>query len=524
MLAIEIRRNTGIKGIKLPGNPKELKLTLYADDNNPLLTTQQSIVNLFAVLEKFRLASGCNINIAKTQGLTVGGAPIPDLPYPIEWNPEGGVRILGVFFHNKFHLTQKTTWEHIVQKMRIRAELLSTRDLSFFGKKININTLLLSKAWHVATVIPATIKTSKAIDSIIFAYLFSNKTPHLPSHDILKLNFHQGGIGVLDFNLQQKSLRMNRLRHVLDKDNKATWLTLPRLYLAKEILHRNNEWMFLENYPMIDYADPLVRYMNINMPFYLRELLEFLRKYKYTYLILAVKSTHTIYQMMLKGQAAATRIRSQEFWNTVTRRQLPWNRIWKTTFKSLFKGRYLNTYYKFLHNALPSGQKMSSSKRPYDTHCRRCHRYETTIHIFVQCPFAREVWNNYFYIYEAFLQRPQVSYIEALFSTALPKNKHERLLLLTITTIIVHELWRARCAQFHPPHTPTSVVASTRIINSKIKMIHFAYAKNDSECVKRLCLPSPICRYQNETFYFALPEPNDGELPRDSDFTSGGED
>ena len=75
-----------IQGFKLPGQPKQLKLLLYADDNNLLLTTGQSIINLFKELENFRQASGCNINAFKTQGLTIGGAGIPDLPVPIQWN------------------------------------------------------------------------------------------------------------------------------------------------------------------------------------------------------------------------------------------------------------------------------------------------------------------------------------------------------------------------------------------------------------------------------------------------------
>ena len=136
--------------------------------------------------------------------------------------------MLGVYFFNKFVKTQKTTWEHVIQKLRIRAENQSTRNLSFFGKKININTLQLSKAWHVATVIPSTITTANTIDSIIFNYLFANKGNQKPSRDVLKLNYKQGGIGILDFNLQQKSLRINRLRHILDPNCTSTWLTLPR--------------------------------------------------------------------------------------------------------------------------------------------------------------------------------------------------------------------------------------------------------------------------------------------------------
>ena len=71
----------------MPGSAKELKLTLYADDNNSFLTTQQSIVNLFKELQRFEEASGCNINSDKTKGMTLGGAAVPNLPFKIPWNP-----------------------------------------------------------------------------------------------------------------------------------------------------------------------------------------------------------------------------------------------------------------------------------------------------------------------------------------------------------------------------------------------------------------------------------------------------
>ena len=74
ILAIQIRKNTNINGLRLPGKTNQLKLSLYADDNNSIVTTQNSIVHLYRELKRFEMASGCNINESKTQGLLVGGA------------------------------------------------------------------------------------------------------------------------------------------------------------------------------------------------------------------------------------------------------------------------------------------------------------------------------------------------------------------------------------------------------------------------------------------------------------------
>ena len=521
VLAIAIRKCTGISGIHLPGKPNQLKLTLYADDNNTILSSTQSIIKLFELLERFRKASGCNINVAKTQGLTIGGASIPDLPFPVHWNPEGGVKILGVYFHNTFEKTQKTTWEHIKINIENRAESLTTRKLSFYGKRILINLLLLSKAWHVATVIPSTKQTSTQINTTVFNFLFTHKKLQTPSQDILKLNFHHGGIAVLDFDLQQKSLRINRLRHILDQQQNSTWLTLPRLYLGDEILRRNNEWMFLASptIPKIHYADPTIRYFNINIPFYLREFLDFLRDYKHRFLLIKNPSTHLIYQMFLKNKWATTRINSEYYWNSVVNRTLPWKDIWTVTYKSLHRAKYLDTYYWFLTNSLPSGHTRSTTRQPYAQHCKRCHRFETTFHMFAECPFARNVWNKYYSIYAALLEEPNLNYTEILFSTCLPKQKHTRLLLITLTTIIVHELWRSRCAQ-QKQDIPTSCNRSIITINARIKSIHFAYYNTAPDYANRLCLPSPICKVQDGKLTFNLPTAESEIAYTDSEFTS----
>ena len=151
----------------------------------------------------------------------------------------------------------------------------------------------------------------------------------------------------------------------------------------------------------IDYADPIVQALNINMPFYFREMIEFVRKFKARFLLLKEVSCHSIYQMKLKDQTASTRIRSQQFWDQ--EKLGPRETIHGASCGNLRTGHC-------------KGENTLTPKEPQETRCKRCHKYETTLHIFAQCPFAREVWNNYFYIYEAFLQRPMISYIDVLFS------------------------------------------------------------------------------------------------------------
>ena len=524
VLAIQIRKNKGIKGLHVPGRHEELKLSLYADDNNCILTSTHSIVNLFKELQRFEEASGCNINHKKTLGLTLGDAPVPDhLPYPIFWNPPTGVKILGITFHHDPLKTVNATWNSIIEKIQNRAATLTPRKLSFKGKGIIINSLLLSKAWHAATVIPALKKHVIAIEKIIFNYLFDNKLPHKPAQDVLKLRLEHGGIGLKDFDLQQTSLRLNRLRLTLDQTNNAPWTLLTRLYTAADICRHNNDWPFLNSptVPKINFQDPDNSSLRLRLQPYHLELQEFLRVHKRSFLKLKNPSTSSIYNILLKHKQPHIWITSQTYWNAETERFLPWQKIWKTTYQSLDKSHHLDVYYKFLHNAHATGGNLAQSKkRNYETRCPTCHRFETTLHTFAACIFTRKLWNRYFYFYSDLLGTQDLSYGDILFSIHLPTDRHKRLLVLTMTNIIMSEIWRARCAH-KKDGVPTNVDASTLTINSRIKTIHYAYQKQTANFATKLCLPSPICTLINNSLVFDLPTSDTFNIFGDeSDLTS----
>ena len=71
-----IRRTQGIKGIEI--GQTTLKVTSYADDVTVILDgSSNSVVECLQVFEDFRLISGLELNVTKTQALWIGhGASI----------------------------------------------------------------------------------------------------------------------------------------------------------------------------------------------------------------------------------------------------------------------------------------------------------------------------------------------------------------------------------------------------------------------------------------------------------------
>ena len=66
---VNINKNKNTKGIKIPNNNKEVKISQYAEDSNFLLTEQESIKFVINFFEKFNKATGSSINLEKTKVL-----------------------------------------------------------------------------------------------------------------------------------------------------------------------------------------------------------------------------------------------------------------------------------------------------------------------------------------------------------------------------------------------------------------------------------------------------------------------
>ena len=66
-----INNNENIKGVKIPNNNKEIKISQYADYSNFLLTEQESIKLVINFFEKLNKATGSTINLEKTKALLI---------------------------------------------------------------------------------------------------------------------------------------------------------------------------------------------------------------------------------------------------------------------------------------------------------------------------------------------------------------------------------------------------------------------------------------------------------------------
>ncbi|KAI7858985.1 hypothetical protein BDC45DRAFT_433361 [Circinella umbellata] len=93
----------------------------------------------------------------------------------------------------------------IINKIERHSDLVQQRNLSIKGKDLVVNSLLLSKLWHILTVTPASPSIFQQVKSICGKFL---KTRYPPtSRDSYCQPRSKGGIGVIDPSLQKPALQ-----------------------------------------------------------------------------------------------------------------------------------------------------------------------------------------------------------------------------------------------------------------------------------------------------------------------------
>lgn len=221
ILAIQIRANPLIKGIRPPQTTSEVKLSQYADDTSLLLRDVTSISHTFETLALYERASGAKINREKCKGLWAGSLRHrSDSIYDFAWfNDYIPDKILGHIFGNvdctRYNLEPR------IQKLKNTIEAWRHRELSFKGKALIINGLLTSTLWYTATSSPVPQWAISDIEQAIYSFFWDNKHP-LVNRETLALPTSEGGHNIHRVAPKIEALRINTLRRLLHPDP-APW-------------------------------------------------------------------------------------------------------------------------------------------------------------------------------------------------------------------------------------------------------------------------------------------------------------
>ena len=117
-----------------------------------------------------------------------------------EWDGvtwEENIKYLGVIFNNDLMTTINKNFTEIVEKAKKHATFHQYRKLSYRGKALLLNSLILSKLWFVATVFYIPPWANKQIEKLCFEFIWNNKKDQV-TRDRMYLPTWEGGIGLLN--------------------------------------------------------------------------------------------------------------------------------------------------------------------------------------------------------------------------------------------------------------------------------------------------------------------------------------
>lgn len=231
ILCLKLRQNPDIQGIQI-SNEFMKKLGVFADDLwSIILGTQENVDNLFTLFHDFGVTSGLSINYDKTQILRVGSLRDSNAMFytvkPLHWVEE--LRILGINIGKKS--SAHSNYDNLIDKVKSLITLWSSRHLTIMGKILLCNTLLTSQwIYKLLMVITPPQNLFYRYKRLILDFIWDSKPPRIRYKKLIK-NKLIGGLGLIDLELKDLSLKASWVPRILQANPTTSWVIFVYFHL-----------------------------------------------------------------------------------------------------------------------------------------------------------------------------------------------------------------------------------------------------------------------------------------------------
>ena len=238
-LATAIKNNRNIKGIQID-NVNSL-IAQYADDIALTLDgTEKSLKNSLLTLRDFGRISGLEINYDKTKAIWFGSKINCKMKictdWDLDWSNEN-FKFLGIIFDLNTKNIPILNYEKAIIDIEKMFKKWEYRNLTLFGKITIIKTFALSKINHILSIVPEPETLVKRLQKLFYNFLWNGKRNSI-KHATLILDYHEGGIKMVDLQSFTKSVRLTWVKRLMTTNGQ--WQNL-----AKVILHGFSKHFFL---------------------------------------------------------------------------------------------------------------------------------------------------------------------------------------------------------------------------------------------------------------------------------------
>ena len=213
LLAVNIRNNQNIKGIKFSG--KELKMMTYADDTTAIISSLEDAKRFVTVVNNFSKASGLLINKEKSEALWLGELKeCNDKPMGIKW-PKA-VKILGIFISYDKKESINKNFEDKIKVLKTRLMMWKKRNLTLTGKILILKTFGISQVLYLSSVFKVPEWAMGEITNLMYEFLWNGKQNKVKSKVIIQSIKH-GGFKMCDMESMFKRQQLKWVIKYFDK-------------------------------------------------------------------------------------------------------------------------------------------------------------------------------------------------------------------------------------------------------------------------------------------------------------------
>ena len=478
--ARKVRNDKDIKGIKLPGSPDEIKISLFADDSTGVLTTDYSIHKFLYWINLFGKASGSKLNKDKTKGLWLGEWKNRKDNYRFGIDFVDSLKIVGIRFGN--NVSQDDIWNPILLKFEKKLDEWKNRKLSLLERCIIINLVACSKIWYVGSVMYMSKYYVSRFQKLVFKFLWNIKSEPL-ARDTVYLSKQLGGLNVINIELKLQALRLRHVQNIINnKDVKFVKFSIYWIGFS------------LRNYQPV-FASVSIPHSDVLPPFY-RECLKVLNNFKNNNsgLELDNLSCKVIYNTLLEKVLHIPKIVHRYPF-------VDFKIVFKYVFDKFIDKFSRDIMFRIVHEILPVSSLMFRYNIYKSSKCIFCDNVETLKHLFFECTVVGPLFvllKNWILAISKGMML--LDFENLSFRNISAPNKETRSIILLLISLYCKTVWLNRNdKKFKHENISASVIYINFLSQLKLRILADYERFSELKFKKFWCSTNLFCKIQNGT-------------------------
>ena len=356
---LAIKENVNVKPLVLPDHTI-LKSVGYADDNNIIITSEDSLKEVDNIVKDFELATNSKINRNEKSRIYSMGGWKDKRDWPLQWVKQDTTSLftLGIHHCNDYKETLKNNWELVINKIDNHVKVLHARKLNLFQRTSYANTCILAKIWYITHVYPLTQSYGIRVERLVFRYIWCGRYEPI-KRSTMNRSRTEGGLSVFDVRAKANAIIVNTLLKTVLLNRGPQSLILYYCYLR------------LSKFLDLDFKVPQI--FCYPTPYY-SYIIGFILKLKNVHQF-PMLSNKTVYQSIFKKCDITVECKYPLF---------DWKIIWKN-FCAIDCSVGKEIIFKHLHDVLPVKKRLHFLNLSENTLCEVCNIEESAIHLFYFC-------------------------------------------------------------------------------------------------------------------------------------------